>query len=185
MRLTRFKIPRGQLVALALLGVMALAILPGLVFAQEDTPAPDCFSGTNVVCPAADDPSAEYIASVTAVPDGVVILLTDAGLEKARACGGAAEIATMAETLYASIPDDQRADFQLDWTSQALADEIYGHAFFYELAGGAGALGAIRERSNPINIVFADYGGPGQMTVDARAEQATFATLGTLHRAAC
>ena len=103
--------------AVTLFGALALVVLPGIVVAQ-DTPAADCGSGPNVVCPGADDPSAEYIASVTAVPDGVVILLTEAGLEKARECGGAAEIAAMSQAIYDTIPDDQKSEFQLDWTSQ-------------------------------------------------------------------
>ncbi|MCA9858358.1 MAG: hypothetical protein KC438_01480, partial [Thermomicrobiales bacterium] len=77
------------------------------------------------------------------------------------------------------------AEFELDWTSQVLQDEIYGHAFLNQLSSGLGALDGIYERSNPINIVFADYGGPGTMTAEARAEQATFAALGAVHRAAC
>ena len=91
----------------------------------------------------------------------------------------------MAEALYATIADDQKAVFQLDWTSEQLADELYGHAFLNELSNGLGGLGNIHERSNPINVVFADYGGPGEMTTEAKAEQATFATLGTVHRASC
>jgi hypothetical protein len=173
--------------ALTLGGALALSAVPLFVLAQSDsdTPAAACGAGPTVVCPATDDPSAPYIASVTAVPDGVVILLTDAGLGKARECGGATEIATLAAALYATIPDDQRAGFQLDWKSEALADEIYGHAFFNELTSGLGGLGNLNERSNPINIVFADYGGPGEMTNEAGAEQTTFAALGALHRAAC
>jgi hypothetical protein len=173
--------------ALMVGGVLALSVVPLFVLAQtdSDTPAAACGSGPEVVCPAADDPSAVYIASVTAVPDGVVILLTDAGLGKARECGGAAEIAKLAAVLYATIPDDQKAAFQLDWNSQTLADEIYGHAFFNELTSGLGGLGDLHERSNPINIVFADYGGPGDMTTEAKAEQTTFAALGAVHRAAC
>lgn len=173
--------------ALMLGGVLVLSVVPMFVLAQSDsdTPAAACDSGPEVVCPAADDPSAVYIGSVTAVPDGVVILLTDAGLDKARECGGAAEIAKLAAVLYATIPDDQKADFQLDWNSQTLADEIYGHAFFNELTSGLGGLGDLHERSNPINIVFADYGGPGDMTTEAKAEQTTFAALGAVHRAAC
>ncbi len=91
----------------------------------------------------------------------------------------------MAEALYDSIPTDQKADFQLDWTSQTLYDEIYGHAFLNLLSSGIGAFSDIHERSNPINVVFADYGGPGEMTTDARTEQTTFAALGAVHRAAC
>ena len=173
--------------ALTVGAALALSVVPLFVLAQtdSDTPAADCGSSSAVVCPDASDPSAPYIASVTAVPDGVVILLTDAGLEKARACGGADEIAKLAAALYAMIPDDQKAAFQLDWGSQPLADEIYGHAFFNELTSGLGGLGNLNERSNPINIVFADYGGPGEMTTEARAEQTTFAALGAVHRAAC
>ena len=115
----------------------------------------------------------------------MVILLTDDGLSKARECGGAAEIAQMAEALYVTIPDDQKAAFQLDWKSEQLADEIYGHAFLNKLSSGLGGLGDILERSNPINVVFADYGGPGEMTTEAQTEQATFAALGTVYRAAC
>ncbi len=59
------------------------------------------------------------------------------------------------------FPREDKAEFQLDWTSQTLFDEIYGHAFLNRLSGGIGAFGDIHERSNPINIVFADYGGPG------------------------
>jgi hypothetical protein len=184
-----FSVTRAVLLtcALTLGGVLALLVVPGFVLAQSDsdTPAAACGSGPNVICPDASDPSAPYIGSVTAVPDGVVIFLTDAGLDKARDCGGATEIAKLAETLYATIPDGQRADFQLDWTSQQLADEIYGHAFFEELTSGLGGLGDLHERSNPINVVFADYGGPGEMTNEAKAEQATFAALGAVHRAAC
>jgi hypothetical protein len=171
-------------VALTTLGVVALSTLSGMVFAQQDTPAADCDSGPNVVCPSVDDPSAEYIASVTAVPDGVVILLTEAGLEKARECGGAAEIAAMSKAIYDTIPDDQKSAFQLDWTSRVLADEIYGHAFFNQ-PGGMPGLGSIYEGSNPINIVFADYGGPGEMTTKAGIEQSVFTALGAVHRAAC
>lgn len=172
---------------LTLGGMLALSVVPLFVLAQSDsdTPAADCGSSPAVVCPAASDPSGQFIASVTAVPDGVVILLTGAGLEKARACGGAEEIATLAAALYATIPDEQTAAFQLDWSSQALADEIYGHAFFEELTSGLGGLGSLHERTNPINIVFADYGGPGEMTNEAKAEQTTFAALGAIHRAAC
>lgn len=166
--------------------VLALSVT-GLALAQSgsDTPAAQCGSGPNVVCPEAGDPSAAYIGSVTAVSDGVVILLTDAGLEKARACGGASEIAQMSEALYATIPESQKAAYQLDWGSQQLADEIYGHAFLNELSSGLGGLGDIHERSNPVNVVFADYGGPGEMTTEAKAEKATFAALGAVHRAAC
>lgn len=180
---------RGMALASVLMvgGFVGLVILPGLVLAQSDsdTPAAECGSGPEVVCPAAGDPAAPYIGSVTAVPDGIVILLTDAGLEKARACDGAAEIARMTEALYATIPDGQKAVFQLDWKSQALADEIYGHAFLEALSNGAGGLGDIHERANPINIVFADYGASGEMTTEARTEQALFAALGATHRAAC
>lgn len=189
MKLPRTFLARGLMLTLALtmVGVLALFAMSSLVFAQSDsdTPAADCGSGPNVVCPTLGEPGAEYIASVTALPDGIVLLLTDAGLEKARECGGAAEIATLTEAIYATIPDDQKAEFQLDWTSQALADEIYGHAFFNQLSGGVPGLGEIHDRSNPINVVFADYGGPGEMTSEARAEQTTFAALGTVHRAAC
>ena len=184
-----WRIMRGMTLAFALtmVGVLGLVILPGLVLAQSDsdTPAAECGSGPTVVCPAAGDPTGQYIGSVTAVPDGVVILLTDDGLSKARECGGATEIAQMAEALYATIPDDQKATFQLDWTSEQLADELYGHAFLNEISSGLGGLGNIHERSNPVNVVFADYGGPGEMTTEAQAEQATFATLGAVHRAAC
>jgi len=167
-------------------GVMlALLLGPGMLAAQSDLPAAACGSGPNVICPATGDPSGQYIASVTAVRDGVVILLTDAGLEKARACGGAEAIAQMSEALYAIIPDEQKADFQLDWTSQTLADEIYGHAFLYQWASGLGGVGSTQERANPINIVFADYGGPGEMTTDAAREQAIFQALGAAHRAMC
>lgn len=171
--------------ALSIAAIVALALAPANIWAQSDTPAAECGSGPNVACPGLDDPSTAYIGSVTAVPDGVIILLTDDGLEKARACGGAAEIARMAETLYATIPDTQKADFQLDWKSQQLVDEIYGHAFLDQLSSGLGGLGDMHERSNPINIVFADYGGPGQMTMEARTEQAVYAALGSIHRAAC
>jgi hypothetical protein len=184
-----FRFTRAVMLTCALMlgGVLALSLLPGFVLAQSssDTPAAECGSGPTVVCPAADDPSGQYIGSVTAVSDGVVILLTDDGLSKARECGGAAEIAQMAEALYATIADDQKAVFQLDWTSEQLADELYGHAFLNEISSGLGGLGNIHERSNPINVVFADYGGPGEMTTEAKAEQATFATLGTVHRASC
>ena len=143
-----WRIARGMILAFALTvgGVLALSVVPLFVLAQSDsdTPAADCGSSSAVVCPDASDPSAPYIASVTAVPDGVVILLTDAGLEKARACGGADEIAKLAAALYAMIPDDQNAAFQLDWGSQALADEIYGHAFFNELTSGLGGLGNLQ-----------------------------------------
>ncbi len=122
---------------------------------------------------------------MTAAPDGVIILLTDDGLDKARECGGPEEIAAMAQTLYDTIPTHQKADFQLDWTSETLMDEIYGHAFLNRLSGGSGALDDIFDRTNPINIVFADYGGPGEMAVEARAEHATYSALGAVHRAAC
>ena len=171
--------------ALAIGGIVGLVFVPGFVIAQSDAPAAACGSGPAVACPAPGDPGSEFVGSVTAVPDGIVILLTDAGLNKARACDGAAEIAHMAETLYATIPAEHKAGFQLDWTSQTLLDEIYGHAFFNELSGGLSGLGDIHERSNPINIEFADYGGPGEMTPEARAEQTTFAALGAVHRAAC
>ena len=184
-----WRMARGLLLAFALMvsGIVGLVIMPGLVFAQSgsDTPAADCGSGPNVICPEVGDPSAAYIGSVTAVSDGVVILLTDAGLEKARSCGGATEIAKLSGVLYAKIPDGQKSAYQLDWTSQQLADEIYGHAFLNELSRGLGGLGDIHERSNPVNVVFADYGGPGAMTTEAKAEQATFAALGAVHRAAC
>lgn len=186
--MTRFvlHLSRGLVLALSIgvFGALALAVLPGLVVAQ-DAPAADCDAGPNVLCPASGDPSASYIGSVTAVPDGVIILLTDAGLDRARACGGAAEIAAMAQTLYDAIPVEQKAGFQLDWTSQQLLDEIYGHAFLNQLSGGLAGLGDIHERSNPINVDFADYGGPGSATIEGSAEQATFAALGAVHRAAC
>jgi hypothetical protein len=156
-----------------------------MVFAQSDTPAAECGSGPNVVCPGADDPAGQYIASVTAVPDGVIILLTDAGIDKARECDGAAKIAALSAALYATIPDEQKTEFQLDWTSRALADEIYGHAFLNELSAGVPGMGSIYDRSNPINIAFADYDGSGEMTAEARTEQATYAALGAVHRAAC
>ncbi|TXG81071.1 MAG: hypothetical protein E6R14_08250 [Thermomicrobiales bacterium] len=171
-------------IVLAILGALLLLTWPGLVRAQ-DAPAADCNSGPNVACPGLDDPALQYIGSVTALPDGVVILLTDDGLVKARECGGPAAIAMMAKTIYDVIPTSQKSDFQLDWSSQTLFDEIYGHAFLNRLSGGLGAFGNIHERSNPINIVFADYGGPGEMTTEARAEQATFAALGAVHRATC
>lgn len=187
MKSTLFRFPRAIafVLALTLFGLFALSAGSGLVRAQNDAPAADCNSGPNVVCPGAGDPGAQYIASVTAVPGGVVILLTDAGLSRARACGGAAEIAAMAATLYAAIPDAQKTEFRLDWGSTALLDEIYGHAFLNQLTEGLGLLSDLHERSNPINIVFADYGGPGEMTAEARAEQVTYAALGAVHRAAC
>ncbi|MEZ4533066.1 MAG: hypothetical protein R2855_18885 [Thermomicrobiales bacterium] len=169
---------------LAVMGALLLLSWPGFVRAQ-DAPAADCGSGPNVACPDPDDPSAQYIGSVTALPDGIVILLTNDGLDKARDCGGPETIAALAQSLYASIPIEERAEFQLDWSSATLMNEIYGHAFLNRLSEGIGAFGGIYERSNPINIVFADYGGPGQMTTEARAEQATFAGLGAIHRAAC
>jgi hypothetical protein len=177
---------RGLVLALSIgfLGALALATFPHLVVAQ-DAPAAACDSGPNVICPSPGDPSAQYIGSVTAVPDGVVILLTDDGLTRARECGGPAEIAVMAQALYGALPADQQDAFQLDWTGEQLLDEIYGHAFLNRLSGGIGAFSDILERSNPINVVFADYGGPGSMTTEATAEQATFATLGAIHRAAC
>jgi hypothetical protein len=138
-----------------------------------------------VACPGPGEPAAAWIASVTAVPDGVVLLLTEDGLSHARACGGAAEIATLAGELYATIPIEQRSTFALDWTSQALIDEIYGHAFLADLSAGVPGMAAIHERANPINIEFADYGGPGQQSADDRAQQATFAALGAVHRAVC
>ncbi len=184
-RMKRFalSVTRGFLFALAIgfFGALALTAIPAFVQAQ-DAPAADCDSGPNVICPASSDPSAQYIGSVTAVPDGVVILLTDDGLSKARDCGGPEAIAAMSQTLYDTILTKDKAEFQLDWTSQVLFDEIYGHAFLNWLSGG---IGDIHERSNPINIVFADYGGPGSMTDDAGTEQATFAALGAVHRAAC
>jgi hypothetical protein len=176
------EIARG--LAMTLFAALALVVLPGIVVAQ-DAPAADCDSGPNVACPAPGDPSARYIGSVTAVSDGVVILLTDDGLASARECGGPNAIAAMAHALYETIPTDLRADFQLDWTSERLYDEIYGHAFLNRLLGGIGALDVIHERTNPINIVFADYGGPGEMSADARAEHATYSALGVVQRASC
>lgn len=170
--------------AIGFLGSLSLIAIPVFVHAQ-DAPAADCDSGPNVACPTAGDPSARYIGSVTAVPDGVIILLTDDGLAKARDCAGPETIAAMAQALYDEIPTEEKAAFQLDWTSETLMDEIYGHAFLNRLSGGIGDLGNIHERSNPINVVFADYGGPGEMTPEAHAEQATFAALGAVHRAAC
>jgi len=170
--------------ALALLGAILLLSLPGIVRAQ-DAPAADCDSGPNVACPVASDPSAQYIGSVTAVPGGVVILLTNDGLDKARECGGPETIASMAQELYGTISDSEKADYQLDWTSETLMNEIYGHAFLNRLSSGIGGMGDIYERSNPINVVFADYGGPGEMTTEASAEQATFTALGIVHRAGC
>lgn len=177
---------RGLLLALAVgfLGALTLTALPAFVRAQ-DAPAAECDSGPNVACPAPGDPSAQFIGSVTAVPDGVVLLLTDDGLSRARECGGPEEIAAMTQALYDAIPIEEKAEFQLDWTSETLMNEIYGHAFLNRLSGGIGDLGDIYERSNPINVVFADYGGPGEMTTEAKAEQATFAALGAVHRAAC
>ncbi len=178
---------RGFALALALMigGVVGATAGSGILLAQSDVPAAACGSGPNVICPAADDPSSPYIASVTAVHDGVVILLTDAGLEKARECDGPETIARMSAMLYALIPDEDKADYRLDWNSPALADEIYGHAFFNKMSGELGGLGSVYERSNPIDIVFADYGGPGEMTAGARVEQTVFAGLGAAHRAAC
>lgn len=184
----RFAIHLTSIFVLALsigfFGVLALTALPSLVVAQ-DAPAAECGFGPNVVCPVGGDPAAQYIGSVTAVPDGIVLLLTDDGLTKARECGGATEIAQMAAALYATIPDAEKADFQFDWGSQQLADEIYGHAFLNELSSGVPGMSDIFERSNPINIVFADYDGPGRMTAQAIAEQTTYAALGGVHRAAC
>lgn len=184
-----WRIARASILAFALtLGaVLAISALPMLVLAQSDsdTPAATCGSGPNVVCPATGDPGGQYIASVTAAPDGVIILLTEAGLEKARACGGPEAIAQMSEALYATIPTADKSAYQLDWQSQTLADEIYGHAFLYQWASGLGGAGSIQERANPINIVFADYGGPGEMTTDAAKEQTIFQALGAAHRAMC
>ena len=179
-------ITRGLALTLAvtLFGALALVVLPGIIVAQ-DAPAADCDSGPNVACPAPGDANAQYVGSVTALPDGVVLLLTDAGLGRARECGGPAEIAAMAQALYDALPAEQKAEVQLDWTGGQLLDEIYGHAFLNELSGGVPGMGSIYERSNPINIDFADYGGPGTMTAEASAEQATFAALGAVHRAAC
>ncbi len=176
-------VTRGLLLAfsIGLFGALAL----GVLVQAQDAPAADCDSGPNVACPAPGDPGAPYIGSVTAAPDGVIILLTDDGLAKARECGGPAEIALMAQALYDAIPTEEKAGFQLDWTSETLMNEIYGHAFLNELSGGVPGMGSIHERSNPINVVFADYGGPGEMTAEAQAEQATFAALGAVHRAAC
>ncbi|HET9662222.1 MAG TPA: hypothetical protein VFP05_17990, partial [Thermomicrobiales bacterium] len=65
-----FKVTRAVMLtcALTLGGVLALSVVPGFVLAQSDsdTPAAACGSGPNVVCPAASDPSAPYIGSVTA-----------------------------------------------------------------------------------------------------------------------
>jgi hypothetical protein len=186
--MTRFALhlTRGLVLAFSIgfFGAVAIAVLPGLVQAQ-DAPAADCDSGLNVICPSPGDPSAQYIGSVTAVPDGVVLLLTDAGLGRARECGGPAEIAAMAQALYDALPDEQKAGFQLDWTGEQLLDEIYGHAFLNQLSGGIAGLGDVHERSNPINVDFADYGGPGSVSIEGSAEQATFAALGAVHRAAC
>jgi hypothetical protein len=91
----------------------------------------------------------------------------------------------MAQALYDAIPAEQQAAFQLDWTSQQLLDEIYGHAYLNRLSGGIPGLGDIHERSNPINVDFADYGAPGSATIEGSAEQATFAALGAVHRATC
>ncbi len=184
-----WRIARASILAFALTigGVLMLSALPLLVLAQpeSDTPAAACGSGPNVVCPVPGDPSGPYIASVTAAHDGVVILLTEAGLEKARECGGPEAIAQMSEALYATIPARDKAAYQLDWKSQTLADEIYGHAFLEGLSSGLGGLGDIHERANPVNIVFADYGGPGEMTDVAAREQAIFQALGAAHRATC
>ena len=183
MKRSALSFTRGFLLTLAIgfIGVLALTAIPAFVQAQ-DAPAAECDSGPNVACPAPGDPSAHYIGSITAVPDGVIILLTDDGLSKARDCGGPEAIAAMSQTLYDTIPSENRAEFQVDWTSQILFDEIYGHAFLNWLAGG---IGDIHERSNPINVVFADYGGPGEMTTEASTEQTTFTALGAVHRAAC
>lgn len=172
------------LAAFLLIVLLAQEVAGGFIIARSETPAAACGS-INVACPDLDDPAADYIASVTATPREVVILLTDAGLDKARECGGADVIAQLTETLYDIIPDSEKAEFQLDWTSQTLTDEIYGHAFFNRLSGDLGGLGSVYERSNPINIVFADYGGPGEITADARSEQAIFKALGDTHRLAC
>lgn len=177
---------RFLLVSTLIVGsILASGFLPQIISAQSDTPAAECGSGPNVVCPAANDPAHLSIASVTAVPDGVIILLTQNGLDKARECGGAAEIAHLTATLYATIPANQKAPYRLDWNDPALEDEIYAHAFAENLSGQLGGLGSIYERANPINIAFADYGGPGEMTSQATGEQAIFAALGTVHRSVC
>lgn len=165
--------------------ILAFGFVPQFISAQSDTPAAECGSGPNVVCPTTNDLAHPYIASVTAVPDGIIILLTQNGLDKARECGGAADIAHLTAALYATIPANQKVSYQLDWNDPALEDEIYAHAFAENLSGELGGLGSIYERANPINIAFADYGGPGEMTSQATGEQALFAALGTVHRSVC
>lgn len=104
---------------------------------------------TAIVCPD-DAETGQYIERVTSTEIGVSILLTDAGIDLARSCDGAARIVIMASDLYRQLPEHERLRDDLLWANPGLTREVFSHAW-------AASLGI--DNGNPVDIVFADYTG--------------------------
>ncbi len=135
---------RLALLIAALLALLALTA----PLASADVGCGDPYR-SSVICP--DDPeTARYIERVTSTWDGVSILLTDAGVDLARSCDGAARVVTMASDLYGQLPEDERLRDDLLWANPAITREVFSHAW-------AASLGI--DNGNPVDIVFADYTG--------------------------
>jgi hypothetical protein len=130
------------------------------------------------VCPSAEDTSYPYINSITFEPasNGIAVTFTDAGMAYAATCEGAGELATGIARLFEQFPQERRTENRIDWAIPQMTGEITGHARMYLATSNE----RIRNRANPVNIVFGEYRGkfPGGMAgVNARAQQAVYASF--------
>jgi len=130
------------------------------------------------LCPAADSPEAAYIVSLYSdvATNGLAITLTEEGVELALTCDGAEEVATIVATLYERFPPEARAEDSIVWAIPQMTGEIRGHA----LVDRAPVTESIRERANPVNIVFPEYRGEypdGLAGLSARAQHLYYASL--------
>ncbi len=104
--------------------------------------------------PATDEPSYEYIGSVRATSEGLVLLLRPAGLKKAsESYNGAAQIAAWTVALYHQIDSEFRPYDDIGFLSAQLTKEIYYHSIAYNIWPN------LRNKTNPIKSRFTDYWG--------------------------
>ncbi len=130
------------------------------------------------LCPQEDTPEADFIASLysDAATNGLAITLTERGVEHAQSCEGAGEIAAMTAALFDRIPAGARAEESIDWAIPQMTGEIRGHALIYRAA----LTESMRERANPVHIVFPEYRGEfpdGTAGISARAQHLYYASL--------
>lgn len=156
---------------------------------QQSLPANGCPPGSNApeyACPVTSQASSRYIQYVKAVPGGMSVLLTPAGIEMGNRCGGPAKLVDMAHELYQTIPPGQRASADIDWESRQLEDEFHAHAYFAKFPEETTWIGVNFARSgNPIDVSFADYTDlPGRDPAQ-RGQQVVFNYLGDAHRLRC